>query len=381
MTRGAKWFVSDLLPRWLRVAMRPDGFVAESLDADGRPDDAPPTVLTQARTVFALAHLHLVTGDPTFLTAARRIHAAMDATLRDPDGGYRVSADLGLRRSYDQSFALLALVTLRRADPSAVAAGDVDALWSFIAGPLTEPATGALWQDDAVEECGQTRGQNPHMHMLEAVLQAHEMTGDAVWLNRAAHFVMLARRYFIDPETGAVREFVGPDLAPMATPEGARREPGHQYEWAWLLHRFADRGGDGGARDLATRMIRFVEAHGLRADGPMAGAPFDALDARGGVTEDTHLLWPLTEAGKFHAAMGDTPRLRAIEAMIFERCFADRNPTWVNRIDGNGDTLWPTALSRLVYHVALFVTEGARAGAWSLTAPERQTKRLEETPT
>lgn len=386
MTRGATWFVANFLPRWLDQALKPDGAVVEALTADGRAVEAAATTLTQARTVFALAHLSLATQDPRLLDAARRVHGFLDRALRDPDGGYRVSTSNRLRRSYDQSFALLALVTLRRADPEAVPADRIDLLWSFVERALTEPATGALYDDDAGAVTGEpadrVRAQNPHMHMLEAALQAFEMNGERVWLARASHLVNLARRYFIDPETGAVREFVGADLAPLATDTGRRREPGHQYEWAWLLHRFADLGGDPSVREDARRMVAFAEAHGLRRDGPMKGAPFDALDAEGAVTEQTHLLWPLTEAGKFHAATGSADRACAIETLIFTRYFAAGGaPVWVNRLDGTGRTIWDAALSRLLYHVALFVTEGARAGLWPLAETTNPTKFREETTT
>ncbi len=157
------------------------------------------------------------------------------------------------------------------------------------------------------------------------------------------------------------------DLTHLTTQDGSRREPGHQYEWAWLLHRFADFGGDASARAVADRMISFVEVHGLRADGPLRDAPFDALDRAGGVTEATHLLWPLTEAGKYYAAMGASKRAHAIEDLIFERYFTGGPDfLWSNQLDCHGRVLWPTALSRLIYHVALFVTEGARAGLWPL---------------
>ena len=127
-------------------------------------------------------------------------------------------------------------------------------------------------------------------------------------------------------------------------------------------------------------MIAFVEAHGLRRTGPMAGAPFDAVDAAGRVTEDMHLLWPLTEAGKFHAAAGSSDRARVIEALIFERYFAaGPHPVWANRLDGGGRVDWPAALSRLVYHVALFVTEGARAGLWRIRETTRSKPCREET--
>jgi len=386
MMRSASWWVTEFLPRWLGRVATASGAVAELLGPDGRPDAAAPTTLTQARTVFALAHLHLATGDPDLLAAARRVHGFLDRSLRHPEGGYRRSTEYPIRRAYDQSFALLALTTLRRTDPEAVPASRVADLWRFVGGRLTESATGALWEDDAMAAgpvpADALRAQNPHMHMLEAVLQAREMTGEAVWLDRAAHLVALAKRHFIDPETGAVREFVGPDLEPLATEAGTRREPGHQYEWAWLLLRYADLGGDPAVRGPAHRMAAFTEAHGLRRDGPMAGAPFDAVDAAGRVTEDTHLLWPLTEAGKFHAATGAADRARDVGALIFERYFADGpDPVWVNRLDGAGRVVWPASLSRLVYHVALFVTEGARAGRWPLAEITNTRKRQEETTT
>lgn len=383
-------FAQRLIPEWWALARDPvHGGVFESLDGEGRAAPAAPrTTLCQARVAFTLAHLHLATGDPRLLDWAREIHGLLEAKLRDPRGGYRVAVEADgassadpasrARRAYDQSFALLALVTLRRADPAAVEAGRIEALWRFIEA-LTEPGTGALFEDDAMAERGarpgDLRAQNPQMHMLEAVLQAYEMTGEAVWLARASRYVELARARLIDPETGAVREFVAHDLEPLEGALGARREPGHQYEWVWLLRRYVELGGEAEVLADADRMTVFAEAHGLRRGGPMDGAPFDALDAEGRVVDDGHLLWPATEAGKLHAARflatGDAAapgRARALERLIFGRFFRPDAPLWANRLDGRARPLQPEALSRLVYHVALFVTEGARAGLWPLKA-------------
>ncbi|MEH6654655.1 AGE family epimerase/isomerase [Loktanella salsilacus] len=371
MTRNAPWFVNDFMPRWLDHVMTPSGAVVEALDIKGHADAASPSTLTQARTIFALAQLYLARGDEQFQSGACTIYVFMDDALRDPSGGYLANCDNTLRRTYDQSFALLALTTLRKISPQTVPESRINDLWNFVQGTLTDPETGALWEDSAMAaqgaRAGDLRAQNPHMHMLEAVLQAFEMTADPVWMDRATHLVQLAARYFVDPQTGAIIEFVGPDLAPLTTTEGGRREPGHQYEWAWLLHRYVAFGGDDMARAMADRMIHFVEATGLRGDGVLKGAPFDALDAAGRVTEASHLLWPLTEAGKYDAATGAADRARDIEAIIFERYFAaGSDPVWCNQLDSECSILWPTALSRLIYHVVLFVTEGQNAGLWQL---------------
>ena len=47
-----------------------------------------------------------------------------------------------------------ALVTLRRAAPEAVPEGRIEACWDFISTRLTDPGTGALWEDDEMAARG-----------------------------------------------------------------------------------------------------------------------------------------------------------------------------------------------------------------------------------
>jgi mannose-6-phosphate isomerase len=387
-------FASHFVPAWLKVVL-PAGTqaapVAESIDATGAViSDQPSTTLAQGRTAFMLAHLYLKTGHTELLVAAKRIHSFMITHLRDEDGGFRYGVapdgakieteECTARRTYDQSFALLALVTLRKADPSFVPQADINSCIGFIESTLTDPTTGALWEDDIMArngaKLGDTRAQNPHMHMLEAVMQAYEMSGDPIWLTRAGKYVQLGETYFIDQTTGAICEFIGHDLTQNDSDTGQRREPGHQFEWDWLLRRYADFANVDAPRALAERMRRFVEANGLRPGGPMAGAAYDAVDATGAVTDGTHLLWPLTEAGKVYASLAiETPdadtaqaaknRASEIAELMYRQYFHKTAPAWVNRLDENGDVLWDEGLSRLLYHMAIFITEGDRAGVWT----------------
>ncbi|WP_157014261.1 AGE family epimerase/isomerase [Mesorhizobium xinjiangense] len=381
---AASRFATQFVPRWYDHMRDPlGGGVFERMDAAGRAVKGDTkTSLVQARTVFTLAHLYNETGNSRLLDAARDVHAFLDDRLRDADGGYRF-ADGGaqsdaMRRTYDQSFALLALVTLRRADPAAVPQSRIDRTWAFIANVLTDASDNSLWEDDEMARegagIGALRGQNPHMHMLEALLQAFAMTREAVWLERARPLLEVARERFVDPSTGAVREFVGPDLAPLDNAACRRREPGHQYEWAWLIHRHAALSGESQWLPLAAPMVDFAERHGLRDEGPLAGAPYDAVDADGHAVETTHLLWPLTEAGKLYAALfakeqkpDHAAKASRAATLVFDRFFPAANETglsWVNQLSGTGDVVWAEGLTRLLYHVALLVTEGARAGLW-----------------
>lgn len=390
MATTAASFATTLIPEWLTIAM-PAGDapapICESIDGDGNViPDQPITTLAQGRTALMLAHLYLHTGDERLLTAAKRITVFMTTYLGGDDGGYRYSvapdgrdidtAASRQRRTYDQSFALLALVTLQKADPTAVTDDQINACISYIETVLTDPETGALWEDDDMAQSGakpgDLRAQNPHMHMFEAVMQAYEMTGDPIWLKRAKTYMDLGERYFIDPKIGAICEFIGHDLTQNDTAMGTRREAGHQFEWAWLLNRYAEFSGDDAPRSLADQMLDFVESYGIRQSGPMAGAAYDATDASGEVTEATHLLWPLTEAGKVYAAKvreadddAAAKRAHQLAEMIFDDYFSADKPAWINQLDADKNIVWNEGLTRLLYHVAFFVTEGSRAGLWS----------------
>ncbi len=377
--RGARRFARETLPRWLADALAPGegpAAVAEGIGESGRR-----TTLVQCRAIFTLAHLGRATGDRSLLEAARRVQGFVSAHLRDADGGHRHSVapdgaaldapESALRHSYDQGFVLLALAELHRAGGGFEA--EMQACWQFVSGRLVDPATDALWEDDRGAEGSRVRAQNPQMHMFEALLAAFEATGAETWLERAGSFARLAEERLIDPATGAVREFLGPDLGPLAGPEGTRREPGHQFEWAWLLRKHAGLRGTGDGLQAASRMERFAQARGLQEQGPLAGAPLAAVDAAGAVLDDRHLLWPLTEAGKVHAARagaGDPASAqcaRAIAASIFGRFFSpDGAPFWAMALDRAARPLGEPGLTRLLYHVAIFVTEGARAGLWHL---------------
>ena len=387
----AGWFWHEFLASWRAlVSDMEGGGVFDALDAHGRADPlAEKTVLAQARTLFALSHLALLSGGDPALTAAAARQSEMLRRFRKPSGLYRRAvAGNGtatgnpadeIARSYDQSFVLLGLVTWNRLCPSAPGEAEAETCWQAIETGLTDPATGLLLEHDGIADPAAPdappRAQNPHMHLYEACLQAFEMTGNAVWMTRAARLRDLSLRYFLDRETGSIMEFLTPDLSPLPGMAGSRREPGHQCEWAWLLTREADLGGDAGMRAMAARLEDFALAHGFARGGALAGAAFDAVSAQGAVIEETFLLWPQTEAIKMFAmrhlagdpAAGD--RAAALLELMFRHWFADR-PVWVNRLDAQGRVIWPEGLTRLFYHLALALTEGARAGLWSGINPD-----------
>jgi mannose/cellobiose epimerase-like protein (N-acyl-D-glucosamine 2-epimerase family) len=380
----AEWFRDVFLPDWMVRASDPaHGGFFDALDQAGFPvAEAPKTVLAQARLAFTFAHLADLAGDARFEAAAAdafailpRFRKALGLYCRavNRDGGATGEPGDAVARSYDQSFVILALATRLKLHPSAETEAELEDCWAAIQANLRDPATGLLLEDDSVTDPAHPdapmRAQNPHMHLYEAALQAFEMTGKPQWLERASSLRALGLRHFFDGPSGTIAEFLAPDLSRLAGQAGNRREIGHQCEWAWLLRREMALGGRDDLSEVVSRLEGFALAHGFSTSGPLDGAAFDAVGVDGGIMEERFLLWPQTEAIKMHSVRhmageaGAAAQGIGLLELMFERYFRDR-PVFVNQLDGAGAVLWPEALSRLLYHIVLALTEGARAGLW-----------------
>ncbi len=139
------------------------------------------------------------------------------------------------------------------------------------------------------------RRQNPHMHLLEAVLALHAATGEKNWLRRATALVDLFKQRFLDPQTGALIEYFGEDWSVAPGDEGRLREPGHQFEWVWLLFEYSRMASDPSIVPYAGRLFAFGSRYGIEHDEGLKGAVFDGVDAQRALVAGTKLLWPQTE--------------------------------------------------------------------------------------
>lgn len=139
---------------------------------------------------------------------------------------------------------------------------------------------------------------NPHMHMLEASMAWAEVDRDGPWNRLADEIAELCLRRFLDPETGALREFFDGDWGLLHSAEHGVVEPGHQYEWAWLLTRWGLSRDRCDALLAARRLIDVAEGPGVsnqRLAMNELGPDLSARDAR-------HRLWPQTERIKAFVA-------------------------------------------------------------------------------
>lgn len=362
------WLRDDALPLWHRLGWdaKSGGFV-ERLTADGLPDlEAPRRVRVQMRQIYVYASAaHERLYDPAeklaldtldfLLTRCRPKGATAGFAHLTDSRGQVTDAKID---AYDQAFALLALAAVYRMNGDAQVRALIDAELSFIDAQIAETATG-LWLEGVPTSL--PRRQNPQMHAFEAFLALYEATDDADYLKRADVIAEHLEHRMISPG-GAICEFFDAGFAPLA--DGQCAEPGHHFEWVWLLHRHA-RLARRSPPALANMLMDWGLKHGIGAD----GFAIDACEIDGAVKDGGRRLWPQTELIKAHLARseagiegaGDVADA-ALQALMTAYFSERTRGGWVDRYDALGalsDARMPVST---FYHVYVAICEAARVG-------------------
>ncbi|MGP1394164.1 MAG: AGE family epimerase/isomerase [Inquilinaceae bacterium] len=379
------WLFETVLPFWADRGIDWDkgGFVERlSLDRTPAPDDYK-RVRVQARQIYTFTHARVLGAPDWTLKAARHGVDFMTETGWDAQtGGWyttvtRSGRPLERRRdAYTHVFILLAMAWLYRAtgEPGALewARRTIDFLDDRLADPVQGGYQESWDETDTPGTWPLPRRQNPHMHLLEALLALHEATGDRGWLDRAGGIVDLFQRFFFDRETGTVGEFFTTDWQPAPNPDGARREPGHSFEWVWLLHQYRRLSGDDGVVEPALRLYRSGMAQGVDRAPGMVRAPFDEIDRSGAVLNATKRLWPQTEAIKACLAVhemgpqdgGQADEAQALADAHLKSLFQDflhvEHGVWRDQLDREGRELSDTIPASTLYHLFVCLTEAMR---------------------
>jgi mannose/cellobiose epimerase-like protein (N-acyl-D-glucosamine 2-epimerase family) len=262
-----------------------------SVDAAGAPLDTTKDLYTHAFVVFACAAHYAASGDRD----ARRVVEETAALIQDRFAPHRGDALLDAARHDDFS--------------------------SSGGGPL----------------------QNPLMHLTEAWLAADDAFDDTAFADALARTAQAIERTFVDATTGCVAEL------PLGA-AGNRFEPGHQFEWFYLVDAAGERVAQTGLRDALARAFAFAERHGVDA---RTGGVSAALDAQGACIDDTQRIWAQTEYLRALATHGGTAASAPLATQI-ER-FAARflHPRgWYECRTAAGDVSRADMPSTTPYHLA-----------------------------
>lgn len=302
-SRARAWLFDSALPLWWEHGFdRTTRQFHERLDTDATPVDLPRRVRVQARqtAVFALAG-RLGWQGPWREAVESGVRTLLDTGLR-PDGGSHHLLDVcghvadARRDLYDLAFIIYALAEAaqalgERADLIVAARAQLAWLNANWRHPL-----GGFHEGDVAP--APPRRQNPHMHLFEAILALHDASGAAEDLLVAHEIAGLVRDRLYDPAHGMIAELFAEDWSRLPGPEGAICEPGHQFEWSWLLQRYGGLTGEDWSTLAETLRVN-GEVFGVT---PSTGFILDEINADGSPRTRTSRLWPHTERIKANVA-------------------------------------------------------------------------------
>ncbi|MGE3164904.1 MAG: AGE family epimerase/isomerase [Planctomycetota bacterium] len=353
------------------VDQRGGGF-HEALGANGVATSEPKRLVVQCRQVYVFSHAARLAGPPECLEAARRgVEFLTEHYWDESAGGWFFSvgpADHAADRTrdlYAHAFALFALAHHHAATGDAGALAAALATQRFIDERFRDPVNGGFHEalDPELQPLPRVRRQNPHMHLLEAALALADSSGHSAATSLAEQLYALMRQRFLDVATGTLREFFTDDWQ-FHPEEGHVVEPGHHFEWAWILERYADLTDTAEARGLADALREWGWHHGRDA---VHGGIFDAVDPRGTPLRDSKRIWPQLEVLKAFAVhhertLDPNSRERLVAALGYLReRYLRPDGSWIEHLDRSGAPTNQRLPGSTGYHLFLGLTEARRA--------------------
>jgi mannose/cellobiose epimerase-like protein (N-acyl-D-glucosamine 2-epimerase family) len=360
--RLGAWLAGDAFPIWWTAgADRRLGGYHDLLDLAGIPVAGPKRARVQARQAFCYARATEFGWRGPWEAAMAQGLDFLEASYRRADGLFRsvvhgagepAGDEVDL---YDQAFVLLALAAAARGGEREVA-GKAEALLALLPA---HPLGGFRGLADASLQA------NPNMHLLEAALAWMEAGGDGRWSALAEGQARLALDRLIDPASGALSEHFADDWQAPARAADRRVEPGHQFEWAWLLMRWSVLAGEPKALAAALRLIDAGEGAGVDS---ARGVAIDMLDGELRPLDRAARLWPQTERLKAALLAGGLTGEARFWTMA-ERAAAGLTPylevptagLWRDQLTPDGVFVDEPARASSFYHLVVAIAELDRA--------------------
>jgi mannose-6-phosphate isomerase len=348
-----QWLFDSALPLWWQTgADHSHGGYHELIDESGKPAGDFRRARVQGRQSYVFAQAGAMGWSGPWREAAPHGLAYLKARYAQPSGLYctLVSEQGDVLNAatllYDQAFALMAMATIVKVMPERQELkAEAHALFDLIVAARQHPAGGF------VEDGGKFLS-NPHMHMLEALLAWCEVEPDGIWGAWADHVANLACTKFIDSEHGFLREHFDAAWAPAPGADGHVVEPGHQFEWAWLLMRWGKLRNHPEVRTVARRLFD----HGRRGIDPKRDAAVHAMNDSFEVTVPTARLWAQTERIKAALALADGEEALIGEALkgaatLMRYLDTPVRGLWWDRFEPDGTFVTEPAPASTFYHI------------------------------
>lgn len=352
-----------VLPFWHdNTFSKETSLFAERLDLTGNVLlNTPHRAMVQARQIFVYSHAASTGVFPQGAEYAMRAVENLLECFCDAGGvenGLHFSITKNgdvvssVRDSYTHAFVLFSFAAAYRLSGDRNLRLAIDHVVSFVDQRLSDPRSFGLF--DQFPPSTSLKAQNPLMHLLEAYLALHEAIPDGDFLVRAAAIVEHFKSRMFMHKHGVLVEKYGDDWSVLdeQSPD-LFYEPGHQFEWAWLLHRFGSLAKTDESL-ISDRLWQTARRHGLNAKFLCYDEVSLTMEAR----RRSHRLWPHAEGAKIAAVRteaGDGDARPVAEAMAYalNNTFLHQpfEGGWIDRVDEAHCALIDFVPASSLYHL------------------------------
>jgi mannose-6-phosphate isomerase len=369
--RAKQWLAKDVLPMWLRLGVDPQGGFVEALSPDGSPLASPRRALVQSRQIYSF-RLAAEMG----LCDKTQAHGALASGLKflaahysHPDGGFIHAVDPQGRATdsrldlYTQAFSLFGLAQAYAVDPHEAIRARAKLVLRYLERQRRAPAGGFT----ELSEQGPVYHSNPHMHLFEAAIEWMEVDSDPEWKALADELLWLAQTKMVDSKTGLLAEYFTKDWQPLREDGKFIFEPGHQFEWSWLMGRYQKLTG----KDLRNlRQQLYLTTQNVRGIDPVLKSVYDQMWSDLTPKLRSSRFWPNCERIKAASqlAIEASPSARGPFARAADEAletlmtyFRTKTPgLWYDVADSEGKFHEQPAKASSLYHIIGAISEHAR---------------------
>ena len=298
------WLKNQVFPLWTKNAFDPEsGAFIESLNSAGHAESVARRAMVQARQIYAYTEavkMDILPKDQVHLIIKKNIEYIKNYSL--PSGAYLHALDPKNNpvetqsELYTQAFMLFGLARAFEILPDPQIKARALVLVHYLMTERKNKAGGftEIKNNQIVFQ------SNPHMHLFEAVIEWIKIDSDSIWKEIATELYQLCRTKFINNEIHVVAEYFFEDWQVLRENNKFIFEPGHQYEWAWLIVQYEELVSLKNTT-LPQQLFDLAEKHGVDSESNLA---FDEILSDFSVNKSSSRFWPQCERIKTAVQLG-----------------------------------------------------------------------------
>ena len=353
-------FITTSLNTWTTEGFDAEsGDFIEALSFEGKAlSKLPRRGRVQARQILSLAMAHCMNDDASsqaLNTAEKSATTGLKQYLNQR-GALIAKIDRNVKDkycfAYEQAFLIMAYAWLYQATKNETYRQSAEHIWQWLEDNLTNRAYGGFnicLPDDAHNAI---RQQNPHMHLFEACLICAVYLDKSTWLARAKMLFNLFERHFYDSVNKCVLEFFTQRWQPHPE-KGDQIEPGHHFEWVWLLSEYEKLSG---VNTLHYRKALFHTGitYGINDQGFACDALcLSTLEK----SRTSARLWVECELLKAYVAMNEAEKATELVLKLFESYLIEAKGIWYDQLSQDAQNISKNAPASTFYHLYIALNE------------------------